>query len=693
MQQVADDVERHNKGLGRLADGMVNMGQKMSLGITAPLAALSAVAFKSSADFEKTMAQVGIAADAAGGEVDELTKLAEKMGAETVFSAQDAADAMLALAKGGLTVAQIKAGALQSTLTLAAAGGIELGAAADYMANGLNMFGLDASKAGDVSAALAGAANASTASIESMGLALSQVGPGAKLAGLSLQETTAALAAFDNAGIKGSDAGTSLKTMLLGLVPQTDAAKEAMQDLGLKFTDNNGKFDSLATIAQKLKDKLGGLSAEQQQVALKTMFGTDAFRAAAILMQEGEAGIKKYTEATSDLGAAQKLADANMKGSAGAIERAKGAWETFVKVIGDIVAPVFVTILEFLTKLGEKFQSLSPGMQTAIVIVGALIAALGPLLLLFGMMANAIIGISMAMTVLNLSLGPILLIIAAIAALVALAIVVYKNWDSISGFFVSMWETIKGAFNTAVEWIKTHWDLLLTFMLGPVGFFVTQVIKHWDQIVAAMQAAVNAVKGFFVGAWQMIYNAAASVWNGITSGFAWAWDRVVGIWSAATGFFSGIWHGIVNSVSSIGGGIANAFSNAFESAKNIARGAVNWMIDKINGVISSVNNSAGRLPGVPNIPNIARLANGAINFAGGLARVGELGPELIALPQGANVYSNTKTRAMDLAGIAHGGVTNIINIDGPISSPHVADQYATQIGDGIIRRLGMNVRI
>lgn len=702
IQQVADEVDRQTKGLGRFADGLKNTGEKLSLVVTAPLLAIAGAGFKASADFDKTMAQVGIASGAAGSELVKLKKLAEEMGATTVYSAQDASQAMLALAKGGMTSAQIQGGALQATMTLAAAGSLELGAAAEYVTNGLNMFGLEAKDANSVAAALAGGANASTASVESMGLALSQVGPGAKLAGLSLQETVAALAAFDNAGIKGSDAGTSLKTMLLGLVPQTDAAKEAMSDLGLKFTDSNGKFDSLATIAEKLKSKLGGLSAEQQQVALKTMFGTDAFRAAAILMGEGEAGIKKYTAATSDLTSAQTLANSNMEGSAGAIERAKGAWETFIKIIGDVVAPAFASILEFLARMAEKFSNLSPGVQTFIVVLGGILAVVGPMLIMLGMLANAIIGISAALALFNLSLGPILLVVAGLAALVAIGILVWKNWDDITKFFVKAWEWVQDAFAAGINWIKEHWDWLLAIMLGPIGIFVGLVIKHWDSILAAAQAAWNGivaganwVGGVIAGVWNWISNAAAGAWNFVVGAASSAWGAVIGIWNAATGFFGGIWNGIVSTAGGIVGGIANAFGSAFDGAKNIARGAMNWVVDKVNSVISSINNIAGKV-GVPKIGNIARLANGAMNFAGGLARVGELGPELVSLPAGSQVYSNTKSRNM-MSGLSGSGGSRIVNniymADANITSPHVADQYATLIGDGIISRLGKSVRI
>lgn len=343
------------KGLSKNTEDFRSGISKATKVAAVGLAGVAAAGVKLEAEFSATMNQMAAVAGVPAKGIEELSALAMKMGADTVFSASDAADAMLELAKGGLTAAQIQAGALAATLQLAAAGGLELGAAATFMSNAMNTFGLQAKDAAKVSAALAGGANASSASVESLGQALAQVGPGAKTAGLSLEETVAVLAAFDNAGIKGSDAGTSLKTMLTRLVPQTDKAAGAMADLGLKFTNAEGEFDDIATISEKLRKQLSKLSAEERTTALATIFGSDATRAATVLMGEGAAGIQKYTKATSDLGAAQRVADARMKGTAGSLEALKGSAETAALAIGQMLAPFVQTLAKHLTSLANGF--------------------------------------------------------------------------------------------------------------------------------------------------------------------------------------------------------------------------------------------------------------------------------------------------------------------------------------------------
>lgn len=329
--------------------GGVSKGFAALSAVLAGTGAVMGASVNKAADFDKTIRQVGAAAKVPAAGLEELSKLALQMGADTTYSAAEAAQAMLELAKGGLTDADIKGGALASTLTLAAAGGQSLADASTTMSNALNGFRLDAADAGMVAAAFAGAATASTASVDSLAQALAQVGPGAQTAGLSLQDTVGVLAAFDNNMLKGSAAGTSLKTFLTRLVPSTDAARKAMKDLGLDFTDAQGNFRPITEIAGQLQRAFGGLSEEAKTVALSDIFGADAARAASVLATEGAAGIEKYIAATKDMNAAQEMAATNTAGAAGAMEQFKGSLETLQIVVGTKLLPAVTQGLQVLT--------------------------------------------------------------------------------------------------------------------------------------------------------------------------------------------------------------------------------------------------------------------------------------------------------------------------------------------------------
>ena len=359
------------------------VGHALARGVGLGFAALGvASVVKSSvqleASFSKTLSQIAIATGAPKSAMKGLHDTALRMGAQTSFSANEAADAMLELGKSGISTRDIMKGGLKGTLTLAAAGSLQLGEAAGIASNAMNVFHLRGRDMGKIAAALAGGANASTASVQSLGQALGQVGPGARNAGLSLQETVGVLSAFDQAGIKGSDAGTSLKTMLTRLVPSTDTASAAMKKYGLNFVDAKGNIDGVTTVAQKLKDHLGPLSEAQRTQALATIFGSDSARAASVLMDQGAKGIKKYIDATKDQSAAQKLAAANMSGTAGALDRLGGAVETAKLALGEALAPTVRKLAGYLSGTAvPAFTKFVSQMQTGKGAGGRLATVLG----------------------------------------------------------------------------------------------------------------------------------------------------------------------------------------------------------------------------------------------------------------------------------------------------------------------------
>lgn len=321
------------------------------------------------AAYSKTMAQVAVATDAPKASLQKLDDLALKLGADTVFSAQDAASAMLSLSKGGLTEAQIRAGALSDTLTLASAGELELADAADTVVQAMGAFRLKASQTDEAVAALAGGANASSASVSDMTQALAQTGTSAYSAGLSIQETTAYLALFANQGFKGSDAGTSLRTMLSRLVPQTKEADAAMKALGLTYLDSNGNLVDATEIAKRTQDAFKGKSDAERIAAVNTIFGADAQRAINAITSEGDEGLRKYIKSTSDLTQAQKLADAANSGTAGSLESLKGAVETAQIQFGRGLAPVVQDVAAKLSDLAESGDAEKWGRESAEAVV------------------------------------------------------------------------------------------------------------------------------------------------------------------------------------------------------------------------------------------------------------------------------------------------------------------------------------
>jgi len=383
-------LDKSHQKLGEVGKTMSSVGGKMSVGLTLPLVGIGAVAMKTAADFETSMNMVQAATQAPASEMKGLSDLALKMGADTVFSSGEAADAMLELAKTGFSPAQIEAGALKATMDLAAAGGLELADSATAVGNAMNTFSLKAQDAAQIAAAFAGGANASSADVSDLTQALQQVGPGAKNAGLSLQQTVGVLAEFADKGIRGSDAGTSLKTMLMNLVPSTAKAETTMKSLGITFTNADGSFKSISEIAQILQDKMGGLSQEQRTLAMNIIFGSDATRAATVLMEGGSQAVDKYTKATSDQAAATDMAKARMKGLGGALENAKGSVESLGITMGEVAAPAIEKVAGGVQWLANALAGLPGWAQKAAVGFGVILAAAGPLLVIVGKLLTSL---------------------------------------------------------------------------------------------------------------------------------------------------------------------------------------------------------------------------------------------------------------------------------------------------------------
>jgi TP901 family phage tail tape measure protein len=462
-------------------------GRSMTWGMTLPIVGLGVAAVHAAGDFERSMAQVRVATGAPEKTMGRLNDLAKELGASTKFSAGEAAEAMLELGKSGMAPAQIQGGALKASMDLAAAGNIGLAESANLTGAAMNTFELKARQAKNIADALAGGANASAADVTDLAQALSQGGSSAAGYGLSLNETVGALAAFSERAIRGSDAGTSFKTFLARLNPETKKARELMEELGLSFFDAEGNLKGLPAIAGELQDKLSGFTQKEREGDLQTLFGSDAIRAARVLYNEGAEGVAQFTRATEKQGAASKMANAFMEGSAGKIEEAKGAMETAAITAGVALAPAVVMLAGFVSDLMEGFAALPEPVQQFIIVGAGVLAIAGPLLMFIGSAAAAIPVLSAALAF--LAANPVVLVIAGLVALGVGFVIAYKK----IGWF-------RDGVNAVWSWIKGHWPLILGFLTGPVGLAVAYIVTHWEQVISFFNSlpgrAGNALGAF-----------------------------------------------------------------------------------------------------------------------------------------------------------------------------------------------------
>lgn len=501
---------------GEFGNKVKGVGQSL-LPVTGALTGVGAASTVMANNFNDAMSQAAGALDKPMSEMEDLRQLAIQTGQDTVFSATDAGNAITELAKGGLTEADIKAGALKTTMDLAASSGMDLGEAANVVVQAMGAFGLSANESAEAANALAGAAAASSTDVEPLTQALAQCSAGAKNAGWSIQETTAVLARFADAGIEGSDAGTSLKTMLQRLAAPTDSAATMIEQLGIQTRDSSGTLLGASEIAEELQDKLGGLDSASRDAALSTIFGSDAMRAATVMMNSGTEGLQKYIDAANDQEAAQRLANSQMSDGSRAIEELKGSLETAAIQIGDTLEPIVQKVAELITALVNKFSALPEGVQQVIVVVGILVAALGPLLMVIGQISlgisavagtlsklsgiggvvtNLIGGIKTAVTGL---LGIITAhpVIAAITAIIVTLVALYNKFEWFRDGVNGILKAIKDGFFAA-------WD-------GIVEFFTETIPNAWNEMVSFFQG----IPAWWNGIWDSVQAKFESVWTSI----------------------------------------------------------------------------------------------------------------------------------------------------------------------------------
>lgn len=606
---------------GEFGNKVKGVGQSL-LPVTGALTGVGAASTVMANNFNDAMSQAAGALDKPMSEMEDLRQLAIQTGQDTVFSATDAGNAITELAKGGLTEADIKAGALKTTMDLTASSGMDLGEAANVVVQAMGAFGLSANESAEAANALAGAAAASSTDVEPLTQALAQCSAGAKNAGWSIQETTAVLARFADAGIEGSDAGTSLKTMLQRLAAPTDSAATMIEQLGIQTRDSSGTLLGASEIAEELQDKLGGLDSASRDAALSTIFGSDAMRAATVMMNSGTEGLQKYIDAANDQEAAQRLANSQMSDGSRAIEELKGSLETAAIQIGDTLAPIVQKVAELITALVNKFSALPEGVQQVIVVVGILVAALGPLLMVIGQISlgisavagtlsklsgiggvvtNLIGGIKTAVTGL---LGIITAhpVIAAITAIIVTLVALYNKFEWFRDGVNGILKAIKDGFFAA-------WD-------GIVEFFTETIPNAWNEMVSFFQG----IPAWWNGIWDSVQAKFESVWTSIMEipiikdSFERLKEDLGGIWTGIKMLAENTWEFIKNAtlapvlllidlvtgdfeklksdLENILNNIKNAVANIWDSIKEITSNIWNEIKNVVSTLVSLVKETA-----------------------------------------------------------------------------------------------------
>jgi TP901 family phage tail tape measure protein len=613
-------------GFRKLSTGMIVAGAGIAVGI--------GLAVKSAASFEQRLSGIKAVTGATTQQMEAVRAKALQLGKDTKFSAGEAAQAIEELSKAGISLPDILNGAADATVALAAAGEVSLPRAAEIAANAMNVFSLKAQDMPKVADLIAGAANASAISVDDFAQSLQQSGAAAALVGVSFDDLATSIALMGNAGIKGSDAGTSLKTFLQNLQPDTKKQTDLFRKLGLitkeggnQFFDAAGNVKSMADVAQVLQDSLKGMTAQQKQAALSVLFGSDAIRAAAIISKGGADGFNKLAGAMGKVTAAD-VAKTRMDNLNGSIEQLKGSLETAAITLGSVVIPALRGIVDGVNAVVGAFLGLSGSTQSAIVnLAGAAAAFLlvgGAILKIISVLKAARVAFVLTWAAAG---GPVTIIIAIVLALAAAVFVLYQRFQPVRTVVDAVGNALKTAFIAVLPIIQTIVVGFQNFLrvlqgtaaggtgfvgfMGRLGAILRDVVipaliatGQWlartfgpvlTQVLSIVRGFVTAVVGYF----RAIGPQLITVLNGYAAIIRFAFGLwlaiVVPILRFLVGFVKGTLEIMAVGIRLTLAGIANIFRGVFNIIGGIVkiflsiltgdwRGALNGLVQIARGV-------------------------------------------------------------------------------------------------------------
>lgn len=532
-QQCEAASEKIKEFGGKIED----TGKKM-LPATAAVSAIGVASVKTAADFEAGMSKVSAVSGATGNDLERLRAKAIEMGDKTKFSASESAAAFNYMAMAGWKTEEMLAG-IDGIMALSAADGLDLATTSDIVTDGLTAFGLAADEAGHFADVLAQGSRNANLNVSMLGEAFKYVGPVAGSLGYSIEDVTKALGLMANVGIKSSQAGTSLRQALASLISPTDSAAAVMEAYNVSLFDNEGNAKDLMTVMQDLRGSFGNVSVDMEKVteaaeagdeawstyadslpiseqeklySLTEMFGVRAMPAMLAVINATEKDFNSLSDAIDhSKDTAQNMADTMLDNLSGQITILKSNLQTLAISIADILMPSIKSIVSMVQGIVGWLNSLSDTQKKLVVTILGIVAAIGPLLIIIGKFASAISSIieilphvktaisaiTGVMGSLNLAFltSPFFWIPAAIAAVVAAFVILYKKCDWFREAVDKVWAKIKEGFQAVLEWFKSIPEKISAFFSSVVNFFK----ENWQGLLLLI---VNP----FAGAFKLLYD-------------------------------------------------------------------------------------------------------------------------------------------------------------------------------------------
>lgn len=604
-----------------VGNSIAGAGKKM-MGVTTVIGGVGVAAVKTAADFDSAMSQVAAVSGATGKDFDALRSKAREMGSKTKFSATEAAEAMNYMAMAGWKTEDMLGG-IEGVMNLAAASGEDLATTSDIVTDALTAFGLSAKDSGHFADILAAASSNANTNVSMMGETFKYCAPIAGALGFSAEDTAEAIGLMANAGIKSSQAGTALRTIMNNLAGDVKISGKAIGDVTIATTNADGSMRDLSDILADCRSAFGNLTESEKAQAAESLVGKNAMSGFLALMNAGEGDIEKLSSAIDNCdGSAEKMAMTMQDNLAGQLTILKSQLQELAISFGDILMPAIRSIVSKLQGFVDKLNGLDEGTKRTIVTIALLVASIGPLLIIIGTtiskigvamqgfvkLANGVSKLKVAIQggtgvlgKLGAALGgvsaPVLAVVAVIAVLVAAFVHLWRTNEGFRDAIIGTWTRIKDTisgfcqgivdrlnalgfqFTDIVDVLKTVWDGFCQ-ILAPI---FEGVFNHIANILSTVTGVITGILDVFIGiftgnwsqAWTGVKEIFSSIWNGISSFFTNILNVIKGVADVVLGWFGTSWNEVWTNIKTffegIWNGIVSFFTGIWETIKNIVQ--------------------------------------------------------------------------------------------------------------------------
>lgn len=604
-----------------VGNSIAGAGKKM-MGVTTVIGGVGVAAVKTAADFDSAMSQVAAVSGATGKDFDALRSKAREMGSKTKFSATEAAEAMNYMAMAGWKTEDMLGG-IEGVMNLAAASGEDLATTSDIVTDALTAFGLSAKDSGHFADILAAASSNANTNVSMMGETFKYCAPIAGALGFSAEDTAEAIGLMANAGIKSSQAGTALRTIMNNLAGDVKISGKAIGDVTIATTNADGSMRDLSDILADCRSAFGNLTESEKAQAAESLVGKNAMSGFLALMNAGEGDIEKLSSAIDNCdGSAEKMAMTMQDNLAGQLTILKSQLQELAISFGDILMPAIRSIVSKLQGFVDKLNGMDEGTKRTVVTIALLVASIGPLLIIIGTtiskigvamqgfvkLANGVSKLKVAIQggtgvlgKLGAALGgvsaPVLAVVAVIAVLVAAFVHLWRTNEGFRDAIIGTWNRIKDTisgfcqgivdrlnalgfqFTDIVDVLKTVWDGFCQ-ILAPI---FEGVFNHIANILSTVTGVITGILDVFIGiftgnwsqAWTGVKEIFSSIWNGISSFFTNILNVIKGVADVVLGWFGTSWNEVWTNIKTffegIWNGIVSFFTGIWETIKNIVQ--------------------------------------------------------------------------------------------------------------------------